>query len=76
FKEILEFRKACRIQVGHAYTEREVSAGEFKAALNEALKPPSRGVVFWNWDALAASPEKQKFVRLLAGKEGEKPGPH
>lgn len=64
------------IQVGHAYTEREVSAGEFKAALNEALKPPSRGVVFWNWDALAASPEKQKFVRLLAGKEGEKPGPH
>jgi len=32
-------------------------------ALTEALKPPSVGVVFWNWDALDKSPEKKDAVR-------------
>lgn len=59
------------IQVDRAYTDRELSAEEFKSALDEALKPPSRGVVFWNWDALAASPEKRKCVRQIAGTGGE-----
>ena len=33
------------------------------SALVEALKPPSRGVVFWNWAALAESPEKLAAVK-------------
>jgi hypothetical protein len=50
------------IQVDKAYIEPDLSASEFKAALAEALKPPSKGVVFWNWDALDRSPEKQAAV--------------
>jgi len=50
------------IQVDKAYIEADLSASEFKAALAEALKPPSRGVVFWNWDTLEKSPEKKDAV--------------
>ncbi len=50
------------IQVDKAYIEAELSASEFKAALAEALKPPSRGVVFWNWDTLDKSSEKKDAV--------------
>jgi hypothetical protein len=57
------------IQVDKAYTERELSAAEFKAALDEALKPPSRGVIFWNWDALAKSPEKKQSVQSIPRRE-------
>ncbi len=51
------------IQVGEAYIDKPLLPEEFEAALAEALKPPSRGVVFWNWDALARSPEKREIVR-------------
>jgi hypothetical protein len=53
------------IQVGEAYIEARLSALEFKAALAEALKPPSQGVVFWSWDALAKDAEKRAIVRDL-----------
>ena len=46
------------IQVGNAYLNDRLSPEEFSAALDEALRPPSRGVVFWNWEALAKEPEK------------------
>jgi uncharacterized lipoprotein YddW (UPF0748 family) len=51
------------IQVGEAYITAKLSPSEFKDALAEALKPPSKGVVFWNWDALDKSPEKKEIVR-------------
>ena len=51
------------IQVDKAYVEKDLSAEEFEAALAEALKPPSRGVLLWNWIALERSPEKQRIVR-------------
>jgi hypothetical protein len=51
------------IQVGEAYITAKLSPSEFKDALAEALKPPSRGVVFWNWDALDKSSEKKEIVR-------------
>jgi hypothetical protein len=47
------------IQVGNAYLSEKLSVEEFSEALDEALKPPSGGVVFWNWDALAREPEKK-----------------
>jgi hypothetical protein len=51
------------IQVKEAYIPGPETPDEFKAALVEALKPPSRGVIFWNWATLAASPEKLAAVR-------------
>lgn len=56
------------IQVGNAYISEKLSVGEFKDALEEALRPPSRGVVFWNWPALAEDPEKREAVQALLKK--------
>ena len=53
------------IQVGEAYIDKALLPAEFEAALVEALKPPSRGVVFWNWDALAASADKRAVVKRI-----------
>ena len=53
------------IQVGEAYIDKALLPAEFEAALVEALKPPSRGVVFWNWDALAASADKRDIVKRI-----------
>jgi hypothetical protein len=53
------------IQVKEAYIPGPESAAEFKEALTEALKPPSRGVVFWNWAALEGSPEKREAVKAV-----------
>jgi uncharacterized lipoprotein YddW (UPF0748 family) len=50
------------IQVGNAYIKDNLSVEEFREALDEALRPPSGGVVFWNWDALAKEPEKKAVV--------------
>jgi uncharacterized lipoprotein YddW (UPF0748 family) len=50
------------IQVGNAYISDRLSVEEFKEALEEALRPPSGGVIFWNWDALAKEPEKKSAV--------------
>jgi hypothetical protein len=50
------------IQVGNAYLSEKLSVETFGHALKEALRPPSEGVVFWNWDALAKEPEKKAAV--------------
>ncbi|MGZ5514283.1 MAG: hypothetical protein ACXW2O_04135 [Candidatus Aminicenantales bacterium] len=52
-------------QVSEAYIEQALPPDEFQAAAAEALKPPSIGVVFWSWDALAKSPEKQALLMRL-----------
>jgi hypothetical protein len=54
------------IQVSEAYIEAALSPAEFRAALAEALKPPSIGVVLWSWDALSKSPEKKDILRSAA----------
>jgi len=51
------------IQVSKAYLETSISEAEFRDALVESLLPPSRGVIFWSWEALEKSPEKSKVVR-------------
>jgi hypothetical protein len=53
------------IQVAEAYVKEPLDAAEFEAALEQALRPPSKGVVFWSWDALSKSPEKQAILRRL-----------
>ncbi|MGQ9801350.1 MAG: hypothetical protein ACUVRL_06780 [Candidatus Saccharicenans sp.] len=51
------------IQVKEAYLPEKLSLQEFDRSLQSALQPPSRGVVFWNWEALSESAEKQEIVR-------------
>ncbi len=53
------------IQVKEAYIPEPLSVAEFKAALVEALKPLSRGVVFWSWDSLAKDEERKAVVKAL-----------
>jgi GNAT superfamily N-acetyltransferase len=58
------------IQVAEAYRREKVSAALFRDYLEEALKPPSRGVVFWNWDSLEKDADKRRIVRAMCGKQG------
>jgi hypothetical protein len=55
------------IQVAEAYIDKPLPPEEFRSALVEALKPPSLGVVLWNWDALERSAEKKEMLRSVAG---------
>ncbi len=57
------------IQVNKAYLERELGMEEFEQSLSEALKPPSRGVLFWSWERLVQDPEKLKVLKDI--KENE-----
>ncbi len=52
------------IQVESAYRQdAQISVDEFWLATHAALRPPSRGVVFWSWEALARNPAKMKLLR-------------
>ena len=53
------------IQVRQAYVPEPLTPEAFGEALRESLKPPSRGVVFWSWDALVQEPEKMAMVRTV-----------
>jgi len=53
------------IQVAAAYREEALSAAEFEADLRAALEPPSAGVVFWQWDHIAADPAKAEVIRRV-----------
>jgi hypothetical protein len=55
------------IQVKEAYIPEKLTVAEFKEALIEALKPPSRGVVFWSWDSLSSDQERKAVVKALCG---------
>ena len=55
------------IQVAEAYIDEPLTAEEFRAAFEAALRPPSRGVVLWSWDALDGSPGKKAVFRSVAG---------
>ncbi len=37
----------------------------FETALDAALQPPSRGVVFWSWPSLAEQRRKQEILERL-----------
>ena len=53
------------IQVKEAYLNETLSIFEFRASLEEALKAPSKGVVFWSWEALEKDPEKKNEIKAL-----------
>ena len=51
------------IQVSKAYLDTSLTLDDFGECIDQALLPPSQGVVFWSWDHLAASPEKLQIVK-------------
>jgi uncharacterized lipoprotein YddW (UPF0748 family) len=51
------------IQVNRAYLETKLTPEEFEQSIREAVKPPSAGVVFWSWEQLESSPEKQELLK-------------
>jgi hypothetical protein len=53
------------IQVKEDYITETLTPGQFSNYLKEALKPPSRGVVFWSWETLATDAAKKEIARSL-----------
>lgn len=51
------------IQVSTAYREEPFSVEAFRKALQAALEPPSKGVIFWSWEALEKDPDKLQVVK-------------
>ncbi len=51
------------IQVYPWYIDRPFSADDFRECLQEALKPPSRGVVFWSWPLFEKDSSRMEVVR-------------
>lgn len=57
------------IQVGLAYLDKEFGLAEFRETVEEALLPPSSGVILWSWERLIAEPEKvELFKDILKGR--------
>jgi len=44
--------------VGKAYLNTKFDLDEFRETVEQALKPPSGGVVIWSWERLIAEPGK------------------
>ena len=53
------------IQVGLAYLDTEFDLEEFRETVEEALKPPSGGVILWSWERLIAEPEKVRLFKEI-----------
>ncbi len=51
------------IQVSQAYREEPFSSQDFQTAVQSALDEPSRGVIFWSWEALELDPAKMEVVQ-------------
>ena len=51
------------IQVGLAYLDNEFDLMEFRETVEEALKPPSGGLILWSWERLIAEPEKVELFK-------------
>ncbi len=60
------------IQVKEAYLKDKLSTSEFRKSLAEALKAPSKGVVFWSWEALEKDPEKKEVIKDLIKTKAKK----
>jgi hypothetical protein len=54
------------IQVGLAYLDNGYDLTEFRATVEQALLPPSGGVILWSWERLSAEPDKlEEFGKIL-----------
>jgi hypothetical protein len=53
------------VQVKETYLTEKLTVGEFARDLKEVRKPPSAGVIFWNWPMLADDAEKANLLVML-----------
>ena len=53
------------IQVSRAYGEKEPGLQQFGAAVREACRAPSSGIVFWNWEMLSRDQGKLRRVEKI-----------
>jgi hypothetical protein len=54
------------IQVGLAYLDNEFDLVEFRETVEEALLPPSEGLILWSWEKLIAESDKlELFGEIL-----------
>lgn len=53
------------IQVKEAYVTEKLTGKEFARYLQKVRKPPSAGVIFWNWPMLAEDAEKRNRVASM-----------
>lgn len=53
------------IQVKEAYINKTLTPSEFRDSMVEALKPPSKGVIFWSWENLEKSPGKKELIKTV-----------
>ncbi len=53
------------VQVKEAYLKEKLTPKEFAGYLEEGRKPPSAGVIFWNWPMLAEDVDKANLVSAL-----------
>jgi hypothetical protein len=52
--------------VGLAYLDNEFDLVEFRETVEEALLPPSEGLILWSWEKLIAEPDKlELFGEIL-----------
>ena len=66
--QIAENKVIPSIQVSEAYLNSPLTNEEFNQTLMQALKPPSRGVIFWSWEKLQNEPAKLEILKTaLAG---------
>lgn len=56
------------IQVNKAYLNTPLELDDFRRNLEEALRPPSAGVVFWSWEQLNSYPEKKEIIKSVINK--------
>lgn len=59
------------IQVGRAYLSDRLTLTDFKECLGEAVKKPSSGVIFWNWEALDEEKQKYDLVGKMFGQHNK-----
>ncbi len=53
------------IQVKEAYLSDTLSIDEFRNNLQAALKPPSKGVLFWSWEQLDIDVNKKQVIKNI-----------
>ncbi len=51
------------IQVGKEYRVEDITNKEFELYLQNALKIPSQGVIFWSWEHLEKEPTKKNIIK-------------
>ncbi len=54
------------IQVEQAYRREKFSPEAFEKAFQAAIEPPSRGVIFWSWEALNKNEQKKEIVKTAS----------